>query len=168
VPALSRNCVQICSGRYGDARRWSGGCEVLLAEPLADRLVAELANANGASDESLLAIADFLIILHEVDYQPSDGSLPKAEFEKVFRSFLKELAEKLWQKIDAHRDSVSADVTTFWKRVEERCRGYALHPAEPLVGGQPGSNTGFLRAERNLLENHRWTYSGGYWNPPSK
>jgi RHS repeat-associated protein len=40
--------------------------------------------------------------------------------------------------------------------------------AEPLVGGRPGSNTGFLRAERNLLENHGWTYSGGYWNPPSK
>jgi hypothetical protein len=92
-------------------------------EPLADRLVLELANANGAADESLLTIADFLIMLYEVDYQPSDGSLPKAEFDKVFRSFLKELAAKLGQKIDAHRDNVSEDVTTFWKRVEERCRG---------------------------------------------
>jgi hypothetical protein len=92
-------------------------------EPLADRLVLELANADGAADESLPTIADFLIVLHEVDYQPSNGSLPKTEFEKVFRSFLKQLADKLGQKIDAHRDSVSEDVTTFWKRVEERCRG---------------------------------------------
>jgi len=40
--------------------------------------------------------------------------------------------------------------------------------AEPLVNGRPANNTGFLRAERNLLENHGWTYSGGYWNPPVK
>jgi hypothetical protein len=92
-------------------------------EALADRLVLDLAKSDGAADESLLTIADFLIVLQEVDYQPSDGSLPKAEFEKVFRPFLKNLADKLGQQIDVHRDSVSTDVTTFWKRVEERCRG---------------------------------------------
>jgi len=40
--------------------------------------------------------------------------------------------------------------------------------AEPLVNGKPGNNTGFIRAERNLLENHGWTLRGGYWNPPGK
>jgi hypothetical protein len=40
--------------------------------------------------------------------------------------------------------------------------------AEPLVNGKPGNNTGFLRAERNLLENHGWTLRDGYWNPPGK
>jgi RHS repeat-associated protein len=40
--------------------------------------------------------------------------------------------------------------------------------AEPLAGGRPANNTGFLRAERNLLENHGWSYRGGYWYPPAK
>jgi RHS repeat-associated protein len=40
--------------------------------------------------------------------------------------------------------------------------------AEPLVNGRPANNSGFLRAERNLLENHGWTLRGGYWNPPGK
>jgi RHS repeat-associated protein len=40
--------------------------------------------------------------------------------------------------------------------------------AEPFENGNPGKNTGFLRAERNLLENHGWSYRGGSWYPPSK
>ena len=38
--------------------------------------------------------------------------------------------------------------------------------AEPLENGMPARNTGFLRAERNVLENHGWTYHDGYWYPP--
>jgi hypothetical protein len=37
---------------------------------------------------------------------------------------------------------------------------------EPMVNGAPGKNTGFLRAERNLLENHGWKIRDGYWYPP--
>jgi hypothetical protein len=92
-------------------------------EPLADRLVREFANATDTGDEALLTLADFLIVLREVDYQPGDGSLPKAEFEKVFRSFLKDLADKLMQQVNGHRDRVSEDSMHFWKRVVERCRG---------------------------------------------
>lgn len=92
-------------------------------EALADRLVLDLAKEDGKGDESLLTIADFLIVLHEVDYQPSDGSLTKVEFEKVFRPFLNQLTHKLGREIDVHRDSVSTDVRTFWERVEKRCRG---------------------------------------------
>jgi RHS repeat-associated protein len=40
--------------------------------------------------------------------------------------------------------------------------------AEPVTGGRLANNTGFLRAERNLLENHGWTYRNGYWFPPGK
>jgi hypothetical protein len=39
---------------------------------------------------------------------------------------------------------------------------------EPMVNGKPGNNTGFLRAERNLLENHGWSYRDAYWFPPAK
>lgn len=92
-------------------------------EPLADRLVREFASADGAADEALLTIADLLIVLREVDYQASDGSLPKVEFENVFRSFVRELSDKLGRQIEAHRDRLSGDLVHFWERVLERCRG---------------------------------------------
>ena len=92
-------------------------------EPLGDRLVREIANSNGTTDEALLTLADFLIVLREVDYQPSDGCLPKAEFERVFRLFLRELAGKLERQIDGHRGRISEDSMHFWNRVVERCRG---------------------------------------------
>jgi hypothetical protein len=91
-------------------------------EPLADRLVREFVSADGAADEALLTLADFLIVLREVDYQPSDGSLSKGEFEAVFRPFLRELAGRLGQQIDTHRNRISKDMMRFWERVVERCR----------------------------------------------
>jgi hypothetical protein len=90
-------------------------------EPLADRLVREFEKSEGAIDELLLTLADFLIVLKEVDYQEKDGSLPKAEFEKTFRSFLEELAHKLRQKIERHRNRISEDLMEFWERVLEQC-----------------------------------------------
>jgi hypothetical protein len=92
-------------------------------EPLADRLVRDIAGSNGTTDEALLTLADFLIVLREVDYQPSDGCLPKAEFEKVFRLFLRELVGKLEGQIDARRGRISEDSMQFWNRVVARCRG---------------------------------------------
>src|SRR5258705_13798381 len=40
------------------------------------------------------------------------------------------------------------------------------NPIRDASAGKPGSNTGFLRAERNVLENHGWTLKGDYWYPP--
>lgn len=40
--------------------------------------------------------------------------------------------------------------------------------AEPIKAGNLSNETGFLRAERNLLRNHGWRYNGGYWYPPAK
>ena len=92
-------------------------------ERLADRLVREIASADGAVDEALLTLADFLIVLRELDYHPSEGTLSKPEFERIFHSFLSELADKLRQEIDGHRSRLSEDVVAFWERVVERCRG---------------------------------------------
>jgi hypothetical protein len=89
-------------------------------EPLADRLVRELCSM--AADEALLTLADFIILLNEVEYQPSEGSLSKPEFEKIFRAFLNELAVKLCKEIEAHRDRLSKDLMQFWERVTEQCR----------------------------------------------
>ena len=39
-------------------------------------------------------------------------------------------------------------------------------PIRDLSAGKPGSNTGFLRAERNLLQNNGWALRGDTWYPP--
>lgn len=91
-------------------------------QALAERLVRELASTIGTPDEPLLGIADFLIVLSEVNYQPSDGSLSRAEFTKVFRPFLRNLAGRIEVEIAAHRERASQDVMQFWREVLDRCR----------------------------------------------
>jgi len=90
-------------------------------EPLADRLLREFVAAEGSAGEALLTLADFLIVLNEVDYQTSDGALPKTEFEGLFRGFLKELAVKLDEGTKACRERVPPDLLGFWERVVQRC-----------------------------------------------
>ncbi len=91
-------------------------------EPLARRLLSEVANANGRADESLLTLADFLIVLHEVNYQPSDGSLSRKQYDAIFRPFLRELVGDIDQQLRTYRGSISGDLTTFWERVVSQCR----------------------------------------------
>ena len=91
-------------------------------EPLAERMVDEFARADGHSEEALLTLADFLIVLREVDYEPHDGALPKTEFEKTYRPFLVELAGKMRGAIEPHRGRMSAETSEFWDRVVKRCQ----------------------------------------------
>ncbi|MBK6427797.1 MAG: hypothetical protein IPF82_16845 [Blastocatellia bacterium] len=62
---------------------------------VAERLRREYESADGGGDEALLMLADFLIVLDEVCYEPIEGSLPKTEFDGIYRPFLNGLAEKL-------------------------------------------------------------------------
>ncbi len=91
-------------------------------EPLAERLALELARNQVAPDEALLTLADFMIVLHEVDYQPTDGSLSRKAFNQVFQLFLRELAEKLEQSVEPHGNRISVEAMGFWKRVIKRCQ----------------------------------------------
>lgn len=116
---LRANLQRPVSGRQALEWRLRGFVGI---EPLADRLVRELESAYGAADEALLTLADFLIVLREVDYHASDGFISKAEFENIFRPFVSELAAKLEQQIETHRGSVSEDAMGFWGRVVNRCR----------------------------------------------
>lgn len=95
---------------------------IIGVKSLSDRLLKEFANADGGADEKLLTLADFLIVLREVDYQPSDGSLPKTEFEGIFKPFLIDLAEKLREKVAEHHGTLSKELINFWGRVVERCQ----------------------------------------------
>jgi hypothetical protein len=91
-------------------------------EAVGDRFAREFAQSDGHADESLLTLADFLIVLREVQYQPENGSLQKHDFEEIFRPFLRDLTVKLSAVVDSHRDRVSNEPTDFWKRVVDRCR----------------------------------------------
>jgi RHS repeat-associated protein len=55
-----------------------------------------------------------------------------------------------------------------WAQNSSRLRE-AMNEGNPIrdaSAGNPGSNTGFLRAERNLLPNNGWTLKGDTWYPP--
>lgn len=89
---------------------------------LADRFLREFEKADGSSDEALLTLADFLIVLDQVEYETADGALDRDEFRSVFRPFLKDLARRLGPLVQVHYDRVSADLVQFWERVVHRCQ----------------------------------------------
>ena len=91
-------------------------------QALADRLVREIAATAELADEALLTLADFLIVLREVDYTPGAGCLPKSEFDAEFRPFLSDLADSLQEQIAALQSKVSPELMGFWRRVVDRCR----------------------------------------------
>jgi len=91
-------------------------------QSLADRLVREFTTTDGSADEALLNLADLLVVLREVDYQPSDGALPKNDFDEVYRAFLSELAGGLHHQTEASRGRVSPQIMLFWERILEECR----------------------------------------------
>ena len=119
LASLRENLQRPVWGRQGLEWRLRG---MIGIETLAERLVRDVDSTDGPADEALLTLADFLIVLREVDYQPSDGSLTKPEFEEVFRPFLGELTEKLQGRLPARHPNVSADLIGFWQRVLEQCR----------------------------------------------
>ena len=91
-------------------------------QALADRLVRDIAATSEMADEALLTLADFLIVLREVDYAPSAGCLSKAEFDAEFRPFISDLAGSLQQQIAALQTNVAPELLGFWRRVLDRCR----------------------------------------------
>jgi hypothetical protein len=57
-----------------------------------------------------------------------------------------------------------------WAQNSSRLRE-AMNEGRPIrdaSAGNPGSNTGFLRAERNLLQNNGWSLKGDTWYPPGR
>jgi len=90
-------------------------------EALAERRLREFESAKGQSDETLLTLADFLIVLRETEYEPAQGSLTKKEFDDIFFPFLSELAGRMNERIAPHREKASKDMVDFWDRVIDRC-----------------------------------------------
>ena len=90
--------------------------------PLADRLLCEMALAEQQVDESLLTLTDFVIVLNEVEYEPVDGALSKAEFDRRYAPFLHDLIERLDKEVRTHRSRMGPELLGFWKRVVDQCR----------------------------------------------
>ena len=91
-------------------------------QALAERLVREIAATADMADEALLTLADFLIVIREVDYTPRAGCLSKSEFDAEFRPFLSSLADRLQEQVAARQSNVSLELMGFWRRVIDRCR----------------------------------------------
>jgi hypothetical protein len=91
-------------------------------EPLAERLVREFEVADGAGDDALLTLADFLIVLREVNYQSIDGALPKADFDEIYKSFLRKLVDRIEPQVQARHDAISGETLHFWESVVKRCQ----------------------------------------------
>jgi hypothetical protein len=91
-------------------------------EPLGMRLLRDVVESNGKVDEALLVLADFLIVLREVKYEPEDGSLKQSEFELLYFPFLSELANRLNEAIRRHHERISVELVEFWDRVVQRCQ----------------------------------------------
>lgn len=82
----------------------------------------DVATADGKVDEAVLTLADLLIVLREVDYEPVDGALPKPQFGRVYRPFLRNLVEELDERVGGCRGRIGTEMLGFWSRVVERCR----------------------------------------------
>jgi hypothetical protein len=90
-------------------------------QAVADRLARDVAGTRGDPDEALLTLADFLIVLREVDYQPEHGALSAEEFHAAYTPFLRELARTLGRAVDQQSALLSAQPLAFWERVAKRC-----------------------------------------------
>ena len=91
-------------------------------KPLAERLSQDVAAADGRGDEAVLTLADFLIVLREVEYAPVEGALPKDQFDQVYHPFLRDLVVQLDERVRGSRERIGKDMLGFWDRVVERCR----------------------------------------------
>ena len=91
-------------------------------KPLADRLLQDVAAADAQVDEAVLTLADFLIVLGEVEYQPGEGALSKTQFDGVYRPFLRNLVTELDEQVRGCRARIGKEMLAFWNRVVERCR----------------------------------------------
>lgn len=89
---------------------------------IAERMARDVEASENNIDEVLLTLADLLIVLRDTDYQPSKGSLSKAEFDEIFRKFMMDLAGDLKQRIGLMRKRLSDDVMSFWESVIKRCQ----------------------------------------------
>lgn len=91
-------------------------------ERLGEHLIKELQKEGGKTAESTLILADFILMLTEVNYKEEPGWLTLSEFEEIFKPFVGNLAIHLNEKIYVLKTKLPPDIRAFWKEVYDRCR----------------------------------------------
>ena len=91
-------------------------------EALSDRLLAQLEADGEDGDEALLCLADFMIVLMEVVYEPAEGSLPSAAFDGEYAPFLDQLVKAADSRVQQRQAEIGVQVFEFWGRVVARSR----------------------------------------------
>ncbi len=89
---------------------------------LAERLCNEaIVNADN-SQEALLSLIDFTILLREVNYVGDEVSLNSDQFNDVYFPFLQNLVSKLNQTIRDESSKFGKELISFWGRVVRQCQ----------------------------------------------
>ena len=91
-------------------------------EPLVKRLTKKLSAENGRVLETVLTLADILLMLTEVNYQEADGTLSKRKFKRIFKQFLRDIAREADAELRSTGRAIPRDVQQFWTGVYQRCR----------------------------------------------
>lgn len=89
---------------------------------LAERLLREVLAPEHQLNEGLLTLADLVILLREVVYEPTEGAISTQDFAEVYEPFLFDLVEKLNRQVQVERHRTGHDVLGFWDRVVQRCQ----------------------------------------------
>jgi hypothetical protein len=89
---------------------------------LAERLCREaMANAEN-TQEALLSLIDFAILLQEVNYTGEAGALSPAQFDEIYLPFLRNLVSALDQTIHTDSSRFGAELISFWGRTVRQCQ----------------------------------------------
>ena len=95
---------------------------ILGVERLVQRLLRDMKENPKNPAETVLSLSDVMLTLSEVQYRECDGALTKRQFDKVYKPFLKHLADDINMRFRASGPQIFSDVSQFWTRVYERCR----------------------------------------------
>jgi len=90
----------------------------VLAERLCNEAIVNAAN----SQEALLSLIDFTILLREVDYVGDNVSLNTVQFNEVYLPFLRNLVGNLNQSIRDDSSKFGKELITFWGRIVRQCQ----------------------------------------------
>ena len=88
---------------------------------LAQKLMAELEQNTPKASETVLEIADFFIMLSEVNYQDCPGALSRLQFDSIYQAFLRDILENAHIKISTKKRELPQEVREFWGRIHDRC-----------------------------------------------
>ena len=89
---------------------------------LAERLCNEaMVNADN-TQEALLSLIDFTILLREVKYVGDDVSLNAVQFNEVYLPFLRSLVNNLNQSIRGDSSKFGKELISFWGRIVKLCQ----------------------------------------------